>query len=478
MSGAPRSGRVGGPAAAPDGRGRRPMHAPPAAVRMPRIWPVRARDVAWVFVLNAALIVGMWVRHGGLNGLGSTGGLLTAAGQLTGLLGTYTALLQLVLMSRSPWLDQLFGTDRLTAWHRWLGFLTVWLLVGHAVLITAGYAMGDGSNLLEEAWTLLTTYEYVLLAGAGLLLMIAVGVTSVRLARRRLSYETWYFIHLYAYLAIALAFLHQLAVGADFISDPIARLYWIALYAAVIALVVVFRIGQPVALSVRHRLRVANVVTEAPGVVSIYITGRRLDELAVRAGQFFQWRFLAGDGWWRAHPYSISAAPNGQFIRLTVKDLGDDSRMLKRISIGTWVFAEGPYGAFTGARRSRDRVLLVAGGIGVTPLRALVEEMAIRPGEVTLLYRASSADELVFRGELDALAAQRGVEVHYLIGRRGTSSMPGDPLGPASLRRLVPDVAQRDVFICGPTGMIDSVQKSLRFLGVPGRQIHSERFAF
>ena len=134
-----------------------------AARRRRRRAPRRQRPV----------IVLMWVRHGGLDQLGTTGGALTAAGQLTALLGTYLALIQLVLMGRSPWLDEPFGMDRLAVAHRWLGFATVWLIGAHGVLTTIGYAMGDGAGVVDERAMLLTTYPYVLWATAGFGLFVA-----------------------------------------------------------------------------------------------------------------------------------------------------------------------------------------------------------------------------------------------------------------------------------------------------------------
>ncbi|MGZ6345464.1 MAG: ferric reductase-like transmembrane domain-containing protein, partial [Candidatus Limnocylindrales bacterium] len=210
---------------------------------LPRTWGLRLSDVVLLLVGNGVLMLGMWVRHGGLEQLAAPGGFIIAAGQLTALAGTYLALIQLVLMSRSPWLDQLLGMDRLTWAHRWVGFSCVWLLVAHAAFTTVGYAMGDGSTVVGEAVALLTTFPYVLLSAVALALFILVAVSSVRAARARLSYETWYGIHLYVYLAIALAFLHQLAVGTDFINDPLARLYWIGLYVLAGGLIVTFRLG-------------------------------------------------------------------------------------------------------------------------------------------------------------------------------------------------------------------------------------------
>ncbi|HYN48238.1 MAG TPA: ferric reductase-like transmembrane domain-containing protein [Candidatus Nanopelagicales bacterium] len=450
----------------------------PAALPLPRRWSLRSSDLGAVAGGIALLIVLMWARHGGAAELGSPAGISTAAGQLAALLGTYAALLQLVLVSRSPFLDQVVGPDRLAWVHRWLGFATAWLIGGHVLLTTVGYALGGGRDVVDQVITFLGTYPFMPAAAAGFALFVLVTISSVRAARRRLSYETWFGLHLFAYLGIALAFAHQIAVGADFVDDPVAVAFWVGLYAATAALLLAFRVGQPVALAVRHRFRVASVVVEAPGVVSIYVTGRDLDRLAVRAGQFFLVRLLTADGWWRAHPFSLSAAPNGRFLRFTVKDLGDWSGgRLQRLPVGTRLILEGPYGILTGARRTRPKVLLVAGGVGITPLRALLEALPGRPGDLALVYRAPRPEEVVFRGELDAIARARGATLHYLVGRRGDLEIGRDPLGPDRLAALVPDVRDRDVYLCGPLSLMDAAERSLRRLGVPASQIHLERFS-
>jgi len=448
----------------------RPVAAPKPAPR--RLFAV---DVFGLLGANVALIVLMWVRHGGLDQLGTVADVTIGVGQLTALLGTFLALLQLVLMSRAPWLDRTFGRDRLTSAHRWVGFGALWLLVAHAVFTTLGFALADGQNVLGEAWTLITTYPFVLMATVSLVLFAAVGVTSVRQARRKISYETWYGIHLYAYLAIALGFAHQLVVGADFVDDPVARLYWIALYVVTFGLLLAFRVATPIAVNVRHRFHVSNVVAETDDVVSVYLSGRHLGDFSMRAGQYVIVRFLTRHGWWRAHPYSISAQPNGRWLRLTVKALGEDSARLADLPTGTRAIVEGPYGNMTPERQSSSRVLLVAGGIGVTPLRALLEELSAT-AHVVLLYRARSAADLVFRTELDLLAERRGVEVRYLTGSRRDQPAGADPLGSRSIEALVPDVAERDVFLCGPNAMMQSVAATVVGLGVPPDRVHRERF--
>jgi ferredoxin-NADP reductase len=240
----------------------------------------------------------------------------------------------------------------------------------------------------------------------------------------------------------------------------------------------VWRVALPIATSLRQRLRVANVVEEAPGVVSIYFSGRDLDRLAVRAGQWFLFRFLTRDGWYKAHPFSLSAAPNGRYLRITVKNLGDHTAAIRRLPIGTRVAIEGPYGILTGAKRTKERVLLVAGGIGITPLRALLEELPAQPGAITLLYRVSKPEDLALREEIDELARMRRATVHYLVGKRGSTEMPGDPFEPDTFQSLVPDAKTRDIYICGPDQLMAAVTKTLSALRVPASQVHLERFAY
>lgn len=449
----------------------------PRAVPLPRAWGIHARDVYALLVANGIFIVLMWVRHGGLSELAAPGGVFTALGQLLALEGTYLALIQLVLMGRSPWLDEAVGPDRLAFWHRWLGFATVWLIGGHLVFTLAGWAIGDGRDVVAELVDLLTGFPYVLWALVGFVLFLMLGLTSLRAVRRRVSYEVWYWLHVYAYLGIALAFLHQLFVGVDFTHDAVAAGYWIGLYVLATALVLVFRFGQPILLNRRHQLRVMAVVPEARGVTSVYLSGRDLDRLAARSGQYFIIRLLTRRTWWRAHPYSLSSAPNGQWLRFTVKALGDDSARIGQVTVGTRVFIEGPYGILTGLRRTKAKVTLIAGGIGISPIRALLESLAASPGDITLLYRASTPDDLVFRAELDMLAAGRGAVVHYLVGRRGID-VPPDPFGPTVIRKLVPDIAQQDVYLCGPTELMLRTERALRDLKVPASQVHAERFSY
>ena len=316
---------------------------------------------------------------------------------------------------------------------------------------------------------------------------MAVAVTSVRAARDRMGYERWHLVHLTAYAAVILAIPHELHDGTDIATHRLERGYWLALYLLVAGSLVWWRFLVPLARSIWHAPYVEKVVTEAPGVWSVWIRGRRLDTLGAQAGQYFTWRFLSRGMFLAGHPWSLSAKPGPRRLRITVRDLGDHSSRLAQLKPGTRVLIEGPYGAFTAERRQRRRVALLAAGIGITPVRALAEELSTlpgtAPGDVTLVYRGDSADQLALGHELAQLAKATGLTVHFLVGPpvRGswlpTSTTQGRSDGRTVLD-LMPDLQGRDVYVCGPQRWMDLVHDSLRDAGVPRGQVHDERFVW
>ena len=207
-------------------------------------------------------------------------------------------------------------------------------------------------------------------------------------------------------------------------------------------------------------------------MVSVTMAGRDLHKLEASGGQFLHWRFLKRGMWWQAHPYSLSAVPTANRMRITVKSLGDHSDALAAVQPGTRVAIEGPYGAFTHHARHTDRVVLVAAGVGVTPVRALLEDLP-RHVDVVAILRGRSRRDLVLRDELAHLVGERGGRLHELVGPRRHAR-----LDKAGLAQLVPDIADRDLYVCGPGGFMQGVITAARDLGVRGERIHHEDFAF
>ncbi|MFF4650668.1 ferric reductase-like transmembrane domain-containing protein [Streptomyces sp. NPDC001380] len=455
--------RTGGPPAH-----RRPA-APGSPALPPGVLPAAVLALVWA---GAAGVLALWWT--GTPAVPGTGAWLTGAGRITGLLAGYAAPLLVLLMARLPLLERGVGADRLARWHAMGGRYMISLVAAHVVLTIWGYALTNRHGVAGETVDIVLHYPEMLKATAATLLLFGTAAVSARAARRRLGYEVWYYLHLATYAAVALGFAHQLANGADFVSSAPARAAWYGLYLGTAALLGWYRLLVPFRLDRRHRLRVAEVRPEGPGTVSVFLTGRHLEELRAEPGQFFRLQFLAPGLRWAANPYSLSAPVHPRYLRFTVKDLGGHSRAAARLRPGTRVRAEGPYGAFTAARRRSRKVLLLGAGVGITPLRALFETLPAAPGDLTLVYRASRAEDLLFRGELEAIAAGRGAARHYLVGRRAEV---GEPLNPDTLRRLVPDLAAHDVYLCGPDAMAETAVRALRAAGVRRSRIHHESFA-
>jgi predicted ferric reductase len=427
-----------------------------------------------LFWFALATSIELWWLDSPARSLTTVPEMLIAAGRITGMIAGFILLAQVLLMSRVGWLERGMSSHALAVWHRELGGYLVVAVLAHMALITVGYAGDTHTSVLHTTWSLLTTAKDMISAFIATGILVAIGLLAIRSIRRVLPYEVWYYLHLTSYLVLLLSYGHQFADGQELMGNGFGRWYWISLYVFVLGCLAWGRVLAPVALNLRHRLRVVEVEPEGPDMVSIYIGGRRLTGLRARAGQYFRWRFLTRGCWWQAHPFSLSAAPNGQFLRLTVKVVGDHTRALQHLRPGVRAFAEGPSGAFTADRRIRPRALLIAGGSGIAPIRALLEELP--PGAV-VIYRARNEDELAFREELEWLAEERSAQVWYVLGGRD-DPWPKQVFTQRGMRQLVPDVRRRDVYLCGPEGLVSTSVKTLRRMRVPRRQIHLDPFEF
>ncbi len=422
--------------------------------------------------LGLGIVLAFYVATESVASLTSPGGWFLAIGRLSAFSGTYLLVVMLFLVARIPGLERAVGQDRLVRWHRRLGPWPVSLIALHVVTITVGYAQLGHNTITAQVSAFVLHYPDILASLAGFVLLVMAAVSSHHLARQKMRYETWWVVHLYTYLALALAFTHQIRVGVPFLTHAAARNAWIALWLVTALIVVAYRFALPLARNWRHQLRVTEIVQEAPGVHSLTIKGHDIDQLAVSGGQFFQWRFLTPGLWWHSHPYSLSAMPQPPFLRVTVKGLGDQSRALAHLKPGTRVFAEGPYGTFTHHALNTRRVTLIGAGVGVTPLRALLEDLP-RDVSVSVIVRASRPEDLVHHDEIAALVAARSGQLHELIGPRQQVRFDA-----RQLRRLVPDIAQRDVYVCGPSGFTDLTVEAATRAGVASDHVHVEAFAF
>lgn len=442
---------------------RRPGHAP-----VPRV--VATLSVLARVGLGISIVLAFWGES--LASLEARGGWLTLGGRLAGLVGTYLMLVMVILISRNPWLERSVGQDQLVRWHRRIGGWPIVLIALHVLLITWGYAQLTSVSFVRQFWTFLVHYPDILDSALALGLLVLAGVSTAGIIRRRMKYESWWVVHLYMYLALGLAFFHQIRIGVMFLSHPLLRDLWISIWVVAAVSVASFRIALPVLRNLRHQLRVSAVREETPGVYSVVVTGRQIERLAVSGGQFFQWRFTTRELWWHAHPYSLSALPKAPFMRVTVKGLGDHSNAMAHLKPGTRVLVEGPYGTFTRHSLRAKRVLLVGAGVGVTPLRALLEDLPSSV-QVTVIVRASDPGNVVHRQEVVDLVAKRGGKYRELIGPRDHVRF-----STKLLHGIAGDLRDVDVYVCGPDEFTEMVVTAARQLGAQPERIHRETFSF
>jgi predicted ferric reductase len=444
--------------------------------RLPRPRPSRAlgSDIlaGGGFILLVTL--GLWWTHGGMSTLlGGGVETLSGIGQASGLVAALAALGGLILTSRPRQLERRYGQDGLIAAHRWFGIVTVLAVVVHAVTDTWAWGAATGGTIASGLVDLLAHESWMVAATVGTVLMIVIGLSSWRRVRRLMPYETWYFVHLTGYLAVLLGFGHQLTLGADFATDTLAFWWWTLLAVATVVVVVYSRLAD-VARALTRGFYVTAVSREANGIGSLHVSGLGLRRLRVAGGQYFGIRALTPQLWWQSHPYSVSAAPTTAGLRFTVKDLGDASSQLLAVRPGTRLVLEGPYGVFTLDQAKGAPVVLVAGGVGVAPIRAMLEDA--RPSQRPMvIVRVHGEMDVAHRIELERMAAARGGSLHVLAGPRQWFART-DPFAPETLKAWIPDLASRHVFVCGPASLESAVMKGMRRAGVPSAHIHHERF--
>ncbi len=439
---------------------------------MKRLTPSRwtDSDIAAVLAAYGLCVVGMWSVHGGLTELSSGWAQAwTSITSLSGLLTSAVALLALVLVGRPLSLERRFGLDRMFVWHRILGDSMGLLLAIHVGAGTIAWAADLG--WINAVIELTGRTPYMALAFIGALLFGVVTITSLKSIRQKFSYETWYFIHMLAYIGLAVSFGHEIYLGSDLARDNVARWFWVGLHISVVALMLFSRWGRTIKAVLRP-LRITSIETVGHKTVAIEVSGKSLQHREGDAGQFCFVRPLKRGLWWQSHPFSMSAAPAKDRIRFTIKDRGEATHSITKLVQGTRVIVEGPFGVVTPDVLEGLKALFVVGGVGVAPVLAMVQRL-IPDHEPIVLYRAHSEKDLVHFEELKTAVERLGGKILTLTGPTAKLAVK-DPFSAKVLTAAIPDVAQRAVVLCGPDRLLHAARTGLKAAGVPVARIHSE----
>lgn len=437
------------------------------------------------------VIVSLWWFHSGvLVTSGKQSDILIGFGRITGLLGEFFILIELILIGRITWLEQLFGFDQMNKIHRWIGYGILIFFIGHPILTVLGYAERNGVGSIAQFLTFINIGEY-LRGLIGFILFFVVILLSYPIIKKKLRYETWYFAHLIMYLSIGLVIGHQ--TFADIVTIPqepalhgftlsgdvsagLSLYYWFILNYGIFGLALAYRWIKPFYLFYRHRFSIEKVEKETNDVYSIYIQGTDMGKYNFQSGQYANLTFFQ-KGMWFTHPFSFSCAPNGKYLRFSIKSLGDFTSEINTLTVNTQVLIDGPMGLFTENQATTEKFLLIAGGIGITPLRALIETLSDKQKDVILLYATKTETDIPFKDELESMSKKYHFVISQIVEDTETVYEKGR-IDKEKITRLVPDFLERDVYVCGPAPMMKAVVIHLQELKVPKNQIHFERFSY
>ena len=436
-----------------------------------RLWRALLAGSVWVgtaFSVIPHLIDGAGQRFTGLSDV--LGGL----GVVAGLVAMNSMLFMLLLAARVPVIDRALGRVRAIRWYRLLGRVTVLGVLTHVALILTGTGLTNRDDLpgaVGSPWT-----GDLPLAFASAALLLLTTIASVLAVCRGLRREVRHLLNILSYAAALLAIPHMLRFDPVFLSSRAQRIYWGVLLVSVGACLLWYRILSPLLRSWRHRLKLVNTLHLTPDLLHLEFSGRHLDKLEPRGGQYFIWRLLTPQLWTRTHRFFLSAAPTRDRLRITVRVTDEHTAELAAARPGTRVIFAGPYGAFTDASRTRDGLVLVGAGTDLAPIRSLLEATTAHPADTVVILRASAPEELFLLDEFQQLCDDRGIVLHLMTGPRHEGRWVSIGYAGHDLSTLAPDLENSDVFVCGPGGFVDSVLAEARDLGVAPEQCHEERF--
>ncbi len=428
-----------------------------------------------LFLANIIVVTAFWWNFSGeLMLTGETNSQFLAISRLAGLLATQLALAQLILIGRIKWIESVFGLDKLSRIHKWNGYLVLSLIILHIVLVTKAYSVFNGASYITQYISFLTDYDDVFKAFLAYLILLGTVVLSITIIRKKLKYEYWYYVHILNYLTFILFVGHQLELGMSSQSSNF-QLYWMATYIFTAGHISWFRFLKPILNFIKHDFAVSKIQIEGP-TTSVFISVKNLQNFKRQAGQFMIFRFFQKGFWYEAHPFSLSWGANKEQLRITAKNLGDYTAKMPFLKVGTKVLIDGPHGVFTSHKIKKDKVLMIAGGIGITPIRSLAEELAGKV-DLTIIYSAKTQADAVLMSELKAIRSQKPYNLIEIYSAEKIANAEFGMLDKAKLGSLVPDLKDRDVFLCGPPPMMDALKVAMQELGLPNTQLHWERFA-
>lgn len=387
--------------------------------------------------------------------------------------------LQFVISGRLKILNRPFGTDLVYHFHRQIGIAAFFMVFSHPILLF----------ILDSRYLrLVNIFTAPLRAKAGLTaIFLLIGVVWMAEYRQKIkiSYKHWKIWHgIFATVMIALVSVHIFLAG-NYIDLPWKRALWIIYSVGFIGILIYTRIIYPLRL-IQKPFIVKETKPEPGDVFTITMEPENHAGFKFSPGQFAwltAWKTPFSD---TEHPFSIaSSAEKVDVVEMSIKGLGEFTTKIRSLKPGERLYVDGPYGSFNLDRYpAAERLVFIPGGIGVTPIMSMLRTMADRGDKrpILLFYCNREWETVTFKEEIKKLESQLDLKTIYTI-EKPPQKWDGESgfLNRDILKRYTPTEwisKGTDVFLCGPTPMMNAVEKELSATGYIDKQIHSERYAF
>jgi predicted ferric reductase len=399
-------------------------------------------------------------------------------GVACGFVGLCIMAFEFVLISKVTSIAAAFGHDALIQFHRAMGILAVVLLLIHpAIMIQSGYPAAWLNPFSSESpWAM----RWGVWATLGLLLLTVLSIWRTRL---KISYGWWQLTHgLIADAIVIMSLVHIVMFGGFSSTKPMQVLLELY-YALLIVLALRFKVIRPIRLWSK-RWEVTRNITELGDSKTVVLRPAGHKGFSFEPGQF-AWLNTGRSPFSKdQHPISFSSCgydEPGKEIAFTVRDLGDWSgHTVPSLKPGDKLWIDGPFGVFTTDREQGPGYVLIAGGVGITPMRSVCLTMAERGDKrpVLLFFGSRDAESLTFRDEFEALKSRMNLQVIYVLSdpKDGLPCERGYISKDVLRRYLPPQYKRFQYFICGPGPLMDAMEEALPELGIPPQHVHTERF--
>lgn len=391
---------------------------------------------------------------------------LCVIGRLLALVGFILILFQIVLSSRTKWLERNLGLDKMLGIHKTTGVIGFAFMLSHPVLHASSDILAQGYVTL--LWPMIFGLIVVLLA------LVTVG-SALLYGRLHLNYETFKQMHWFNFIILPIIFTHSLLLGTDLGNQPPLRIFWYflgGLYLLLVAVILWKRV------QVRRNLsQITDVVQETPDTWSLHFKGGKPDH---KPGQFMMLSLLHNGHRGEPHPFTIASSPTSGDLSVSVKAVGDFTSTVKDTTPADGAYIDMPYGTFSFLNYDAPNLVFIAGGIGITPFMSMLRYMADKKLEqnVILIWGNKTEKDIAFKGELEQIAAAMpSLRVIHVLSNQPEWHGKKGYVDTEFLRKHLDGVANPQVFVCGPPVMMTKVVRALQQTGVPKTRIHFERFA-